>query len=359
MRIGLFTDSYFPGIDGVTYTIALWREKLKACGHEVTVVYPDGDHEPTQGELPVKSVPNPWYESYPVPLCRRPSSLPALDLVHCHGPGPVGFLGRYYAHQLGVPSVYTHHTPLEAYIDQVIGVEAVGTQLRRLYPRLETKFLQQFDVVTASTPHIDRDVDHLSIPVGIDMAFFQPKDDSLSAEPVIGYCGRLSDEKNVGELLRAARRRPAYSFRIVGEGPMRCRLEGQAPDNVELVDFLPREQLPRFYSALDVFLTASTADTLGLATLEANACGTPVVTPDVPPFTETIGAENGERFEYGSRGSLVEAIDHCLESSYNTRAAVSEYRIDRTIDRLTTVYENLCHGDEVIASTPADTSESD
>ncbi|MFT4947408.1 MAG: 1,2-diacylglycerol 3-alpha-glucosyltransferase, partial [Natronomonas sp.] len=28
MRVGFFTDSYFPEIDGVTYTLQLWSERL-------------------------------------------------------------------------------------------------------------------------------------------------------------------------------------------------------------------------------------------------------------------------------------------------------------------------------------------
>ncbi len=343
MRIGFFTDSYFPGIDGVTYTIKLWRERLEQLGHEVTIIYPDGSYEPGPREHPVRSLPNPWYGSYPIPLFRRPSTLPELDIVHCHGPGPVGLLGRYYARKHQLPTLYTHHTPLEAYADHITEFESVSGALQRLYPRLEDAFLRSFDLVTASTTRIDRDVDHVSIPVGLDTEFFQPKAsrDREDDRPIIGYCGRISEEKNVEELLRAGQALPATEFRIVGEGPSRNRLRKRAPDNVTFRDFLPRKQLPQFYSSIDVFVTASTADTLGLATLEANACGTPVAAADVPPFDETIRAENGERFEYGNRMAMVEAIECCLESSYQPRAAVEQYRIDLTIDRLTTLYENL------------------
>jgi len=57
-------------------------------------------------------------------------------------------------------------------------------------------------------------------------------------------------------------------------------------------------------------ITASTGDTLGLSTLEANACGTPVVAADVPPFDQTIGPENGARYAHGDLDAMAEAIEN-------------------------------------------------
>ncbi|NKE38130.1 glycosyltransferase family 4 protein, partial [Natronococcus sp. JC468] len=299
MRIGFFTDSYFPEIDGVTYTIKLWREQLEREGHEVYVVYPDGDYDPGDREIPVRSVSNPFYPGYRIPLGKRPSTLPDLDVVHCHGPATVGLLGRYYARKHDLPAIYTHHTPLEEYVHQNVAFESVADALGRAYVPLETAFLRSFDVVTASTERIDRDVEHVPLPVGIDMEFFRPTDEDWYPDrTVIGYSGRLSMEKNVDEILRVADTLPEYDFAIVGDGPFRERLEREAPENVEIRGFLPREELPTFYSSLDVFVTASTADTLGLSTLEANACGTPVAATDAAPFDRTIGPDNGERFAY-------------------------------------------------------------
>jgi len=342
MRIGFFTDSYFPGVDGVTYTLALWREQLERNGHEVYVVYPDSEYEPDERELPVPSLPNPFYTGYRIPLIRRPSTLPDLDVVHCHGPGPVGMLGRYYARRHGLPTIYTHHTPVEEYVEHVVRFERVADAFRRLYRPLESSFLRSFDVVTASTGRIDRDVEHVSLPVGIDMDFFQPAEEEwYSDRTVVGYSGRLSMGKNVGEILRAAAELPAYEFVVVGEGPNRERLVRNSPDNVTFRGFFPREELPLFYSSIDAFVTASTADTLGLSTLEANACGTPVAAADVPPFDRTIGPENGERFAYGDLGAMVEAIETCVHGEHDTRAAVEQYGVDRTIDQLTQLYHNV------------------
>ena len=342
MKIGFFTDSYFPEIDGVTYTIKLWREELERKGHEVYVVYPDGDYEPGDREIPVPSMPNPFYAGYRIPLTKRASTLPDLDVVHCHGPASVGVLGRYYAWKHDLPTIYTHHTPLEEYFHQSIKLESVAGLLSSLYVPVENSFLQSFDVVTASTERIDRDVEHVQLPVGIDMDFFQPTaEDWYPDRTVIGYSGRLSMEKNVSEILRAAEALPEYDFVIVGDGPYRDSLERAAPDNVEIRGFLPREELPVFYSSIDTFVTASTADTLGLSTLEANACGTPVAAADVAPFDRTIGADNGERFTYGDRESMVEAIETCLATDRDTRGGVERYAVDYTMDHLEQLYETV------------------
>lgn len=345
MNVGFFTDSYFPEIDGVTYTLQLWCNRLSERGHETEIVYPDGDYEPAEGEHPVPSLPNPFYPGYCVPTYRRPSKLPDLDLVHCHGPGPVGWLGVHYAHKYDLPLVYTHHTPIEEYFHQALPWESVAGVLSERYPTLESKYLSLFDVVTASTSRIDRDVDHVQLPVGVNMEFFQPTDERwYDGETVIGYSGRLSMEKNVAELFEVAEKLPEYEFVIVGEGPRRPDLAARKPDNVTLRDFLPREELPIFYSSIDAFITASTADTLGLSTLEANACGTPVVAADAPPFDRTIGVNNGHRYEPGNIDAAVDAIEQVLRTDRDTRSAIEQYSVGRTINQLETLYEGLCNG---------------
>jgi 1,2-diacylglycerol 3-alpha-glucosyltransferase len=352
MKIGFFTDSYFPEIDGVTYTIKLWRERLEERGHETAIVYPDGEYEPGDQEYPVKSAPNPFYPGYRFGLYRRPSTLPDFDLVHCHGPGPIGILGRRYGKKHDLPLVYTHHTPIEEYFHQSVPFDSIASRLKKLYPALEERFLEPFDVVTASTSRIDRDVDHIQLPVGLNMDFFQStEEDWYPDQTVIGYSGRISMEKNVHKLVDIAERLSEYDFVIVGEGPRRAGLEADAPDNVSFRDFLPREDLPVFYSSIDVFLTASTADTLGLSTLEANACGTPVVAADTAPFDNTIGINNGERFEPGNIDGAVTAIRQCLTTERETRTAVEQYSVTHTIEQIESLYEKLTNGEPNPAET--------
>jgi len=340
MNIGFFTDSYFPGIDGVTYTIRAWRDRLEDRGHDVYVIYPASDHEPDDREIPVRSLPNPLYRQYRVPLYRRLSTLPDLDVVHCHGPASTGLMGRRYAKKNDVKSVYTHHTPIEDYFIQGLRFATLADIAGRLYVGYENRFLRSFDCVTASTSRIRRDVAPRKLPVGIEMDTFRPVDGSRFErdEPTVGYSGRMVRNKNVDEILRLAERMPETSFELVGEGPVRNALERDAPANVRFRDFLPREELPAFYSALDVFVTASTCDTLGLSTLEANACGTPVAAADVSPFDETIGEANGARFARGDLDDMERAVGDCLDGDRRTREAVEGFSVTRTIDELESIY---------------------
>lgn len=347
MRIGFFTDSYFPEIDGVTYTLKLWKERLEERGHEVFIIYPEsGEYEPENNEIPVRSFSNPFYEGYNVPLPTSSKNFPEnLDIVHCHSPATVGIAGRIYAHRRNIPTVYTHHTPLEEYFIQVTKFQLLADFIGKAYLPFENRFLQSFDKVTSNTDEIHRKVETEKLAVGIDLEFFQSTETSFVDElelesPVFGYSGRLSPEKNVDKIIDIADQVDG-TFLIVGEGPHKEKLVEHAPDNVIFKDFLDREKLPEFYSGIDVFVTASTGDTLGLSTLEANACGTPVVAPDAYPFNKTISTQNGNRFDLAKEGDMEEKIKKTLKEEFSTRDAVKKYSLEKTIDRLLEMYGEL------------------
>ncbi|MFB6200292.1 MAG: glycosyltransferase, partial [Candidatus Nanohaloarchaea archaeon] len=332
MRIGFFSDSYFPSLDGVTYTLKSWRERLEERGHEVFIFYPGSpDYKPGENEIPLPSVPNPFYRGYRIPLPWK-VDVPELDVVHCHTPFTLGRLGARVANKQSIPKIYTHHTPVEEYFEQNLKSRYLSNALAKAYIPLESRFLRGFDRVTTSTGDCNRGVETEKLPVGVDLEFFKPTEGFELKEdfenPLIGYSGRISKEKNVSRIVENAEKMPGTVI-IVGEGPLKKKIMRKAPDKVIFKDFLPREQLPAYYSALDVFVTASTGDTLGLSTLEANACGTPVVAPDVHPFDKTIGEENGERFDL--EGSMAEKVVTVLQGSYSCREAVRRFSLEKTV----------------------------
>ena len=94
MKIGLFTDSYFPRKDGTSYTIETWKEKMEERGHEVHLYYPKSSYEPGENEHPLRSVKNPFYHGHYWPLPDLSSVEEDLDVVHCHSPWLISYKDR-------------------------------------------------------------------------------------------------------------------------------------------------------------------------------------------------------------------------------------------------------------------------
>ncbi|QQS59866.1 glycosyltransferase family 4 protein [Candidatus Peregrinibacteria bacterium] len=109
---------------------------------------------------------------------------------------------------------------------------------------------------------------------------------------IVGIAGRLSVEKNLSAALRIATSFPEILFLIAGEGELReslsCEITEQSIDNVALLGNLSEEELSAFFSGIDLFLSTSRYETFGLALLQAQAHGVPVVAPRVGGVPEVV-----------------------------------------------------------------------
>jgi glycosyltransferase involved in cell wall biosynthesis len=132
---------------------------------------------------------------------------------------------------------------------------------------------------------------------------------------VVGYVGRLSEEKHPRLFVRAAARvreaRPDVRFVMVGDGPLRPALEAEARelglDN--RVRFAgERHDTPAVHRSLDVLLLTSWHEGTPLAVLEAMACGVPVVASDVGGVPELVRS--------GTTGLLFGAGDEAAAAAH-------------------------------------------
>ncbi len=180
---------------------------------------------------------------------------------------------------------------------------------------------------------------------GVDEHRFSPPDpdarraarDQLGireGEFTIAWTGRLSPEKNLSLLFRAlphCSKLPAHTL-IVGEGPAlkelteQCRASGLA----DIVRFVGAEQDVRPYlHAADLFVFPSRSESLGMAPLEAMACGLPIV--GLRPDGNLIRNANIELIEDGQCGLLVNGTDPATsetEPATALAAALDHLRID-------------------------------
>ena len=150
--------------------------------------------------------------------------------------------------------------------------------------------------------HRVRGVD--AVPNGVDVRKFRPASPQERAElrTRLGFSrftvlvpARLSLEKNHLSVLGVARGAPELDFVLVGSGPLEPLLRRAASPNVRLLG--QRQDMPELYRAADVVLQPTIAENQSLATLEALASGTGVVTNDIPPQRELIS--------FGQEGLLV------------------------------------------------------
>ncbi|MCF2165675.1 glycosyltransferase [Halobacterium salinarum] len=360
--VAAFTDSYLPTVNGVTYTVSAWHTEYEARGGRMPVVYPASDHEPAETEHPVASLAFPFYDGYRMAFPSPPDAVAGADVVHAHTPFGLGLAAVRLARRNDAPLVATYHTPTAEYAEYV-GPDAVTGAVRRASERYERWFLSRADLVLTPSERTRREVRALGVdtpveamPNGVDTDRFQPTDptaflaahDLPADEPLIGYTGRHGYEKRLGDLLAAA---AGVDATVVfgGDGPARDDLEAEADArgvDARFLGFLDREEMPAFYSALDVFAFPSPIETEGLVALEANACGTPVAGVDAGALSETIiDGTTGYHYDAGDIPGFRRAIRRALDDrdtlAENCVARRPDISVGRAIDRLAARYREL------------------
>ncbi len=364
VSVAAFTDTYLPTVNGVSYTIRTWRDRWRDRGGRMDVIYPGSDeYDPEPGEHPVGSLPFPMYEGFRLGLPTIPDAVAGVDIVHAHTPFAVGLGGVRLARREELPLVTSYHTPTAEYAEYLSSRPRVERRIQRVAERYERWFLSRSDAIVCPSAdtkaRVDRnvtvDTPAVVIPNGVDTEFFAPADaDAFRARydlpegPLIGYTGRHGYEKNLSEFLHAADGTDA-SVVIGGDGPARADLEELAADlglDARFLGFLPREDLPGFYSALDAFVFPSPVETQGLVALEANACGTPVVAVDAGALSTTVDdGVTGYHYAHGDVTGCRDAIRRVLDERASLSALCLDRRdavsVDHAVEKLSTLYDRI------------------
>lgn len=129
----------------------------------------------------------------------------------------------------------------------------------------------------------------------IDTELFSPQIPYEDREMVVGFLGRLDQEKNVRTLATAAKDLPAeITFRFIGDGNLRAELERELADEIEegsvkFTGWVDHDEVPGVLSELQLLVLPS-APTEGLPTviLEAMGCGTPVYATPVSGVPDVV-----------------------------------------------------------------------
>lgn len=164
----------------------------------------------------------------------------------------------------------------------------------------------------------------------------------------VAFSGRMSKEKGIDTLLRAAQRLPDLRVRLAGDGPLLDELRRQAPANAELPGRLDADAMTTFYqNARFLVVPSKCFEGCPLVVSEAMSQGLPIIASRIGGLPELVDdGVTGWLFEPGNAEELAQKIrllwddpDLCRRMGRAGREkAQREYSEDVYYERLTAAY---------------------
>ena len=165
-----------------------------------------------------------------------------------------------------------------------------------------------------------RDYPRIVIPNGIDRTVFRPQASSLretyhleNKKIVLGAANAWNARKGLPDLLTLAERL-GPDYQVVLIGLTEKQLPEIPPNVLGLLRTADQMELAQWYSAADVFVNPTYEETFGLTTVEAQACGTPVVVYETDGCPETVAPGNGQVPPQGNLSALERAVRDITDS---------------------------------------------
>jgi len=296
------------------------------------------------------------------------------DVIESADPYQLGWKALRVGRALRVPVIgfYHSHFP-EAYVRKsatLLGKTATRRVMRLSHAYVRKLYNQHAATVVASEPlgRVLRDwgVNNVRVlRLGVNTEIFRPDGSGTEAirrllgvnsdQNLLLYVGRLAKEKNTATLLRAfrslQRRRPnEFHLLVIGDGPERTQLRKlqSRADNVSWICYCADPcELAGFYRAADLLVHPGVQETFGLAALECQACGTPVVGIRGSYMDKVICHDQEFWAVENSPAALANAIEQCRARKLSVlgrnaaRVARSLYSWPRIFDELFCIYREL------------------
>lgn len=153
-------------------------------------------------------------------------------------------------------------------------------------------------------------------PNGVDLSMFYPRDKQAMREKyglpndafLVVYVGNFIESKGVSRAAAAIDGLPGVGGVFVGTGPMRPRTP-----NIVFCGRVSHNQVPELLSAADCFILPSDVEGSSNATIEAMACGVPVVVSDGEYNDDIVTGDVAIRVPFGSVEAIRNAVVrlHC------------------------------------------------
>lgn len=383
MTIVLFTDTFYPEINGVATSTKNLFDLLKANGHEVYVVTTNPKSHKVTFEDNVIRVPGiklkKLYDYIFAPIYNRKvmKILKGIkaDILHINTDFSIAQQAYLYAKKRpGAALVYTYHTMYEDFTYYITKgyADRLSKWIIRQYSITVANKVNEYIVPSYKSLNYLRRIGINSyvnvVPTGVDLtrflksnvnkeekeAFLTKYNIPLDAKLMLSL-GRIAEEKNIDEVLEDFKyiydKYNDLYLIIVGDGPYKKKLEEKVDelgisDRTRFIGKVPYEEVTFYYDIADIFVSASISETQGLTYLEAMATNTLVLAKYDSNLTELIkDGLNG--FFFDNKEEFSNKIGQILnlnETSYNMmkgemNSSIKKFSLDTFYSNIMTVYE--------------------
>lgn len=294
-----------------------------------------------------------------------------IDIIHAHFTYPEGFAGFLARHMVKVPFVLTLH----GYDILTEPSIKYGVRLEKRFDTMVRKVFAEVDKVFAASEYVYEAAISAGcpqerlvlMPNGVDIERFNQSLNGSLVRKVLGIADRpvvftlrWHEPKNgIEYLIRAIphvlREVPEAVFVIGSDGPLMGyhKILAQnlgVDDHVLFVGRIPRMDLPSYYAASDVFVIPSVVEAFGLVTVEAMACGKPVIGTNVGGIPEIIvDGVSGFLTEPKNPEKIAEKVILLLKSPKlrkkmgrnGRKIAEEKFDIKKRVHKILSVYNQL------------------
>lgn len=343
LRIALFSGNYNYVRDGANQALNRLVDYLLRQGAAVRVyapTVPEPAFSPTGDLVSLPSVAIPGRSEYRFPLGlskanREDLARFAPNIVHTSSPDLAAHAAARWARDRGIPVLASVHTRFETY-PRYYGLGFIEPPLeafiRRYYTRCNALVAPSQSMIdTLREQGMNRDISLWTR--GVDRTIFASsrRDPAWRRSLDIGdddiavvFLGRLVMEKGLDVFADAVvelrKRQVPHKVLVIGDGPARAWFEKALPGGI-FAGFQTGGDLGRALASGDVFFNPSITETFGNVTLEAMACGLPVVAAGATGSASLVrDGETGRLVPPGNAAAFAEAIaPYCTDAALRAR----------------------------------------
>ncbi|MCX6080752.1 MAG: glycosyltransferase [Chloroflexi bacterium] len=389
MRILIAGTVHYPAMNGQAVFTENLTEGLAKRGNEVLSIFPSEigpAYSATRNNVQVEALrssnlnmihSDAFFSLFSESAIRKILRAFQPNIVHVQDHFPLSQDVVQVAKNSGIPLIGTNHfmpENLAAYVPFISNIKPLYNHVMwawmlAVYNRLE--------IVTAQSKASAAlmQAKGLKIPVypvscGIDLNRFHP-DSTVKRAAVLTrfgldpnrtiflFVGRVDHEKRLDVILRALKKldRDDIQLGIAGHGAAQESLrmlanELELGERVHFTGFVPADDLPDLLNSVDIFTMPSEAELLSIASLEAMACGRPVLLANAVALPELAGnGINGYLFQPGNPIDAARCIalladhpEHWARMGANSLEKAKHHSMENTIKQYETLYVNLLAG---------------